>query len=309
VSMHRPAQRHRPAASQTFAARIMYPAFVPTRTRVQDAATDAAAAADKAAADAAALAAAAAGGWKPPASQVELDQMIENRLARERAAARRELDRVKAEAAGQSPEDLRELEALRRDKSERERKALEEKGNYDRAVDSIRKEHEAEVKKVGEERAALLKELHQTRCHDALLSGASSANAVNPVQVARLLAENVKLNDDRRVVVLDDEGNPWLKGGKNISIADLIEKFAHDNPHLFKAASQGQGSGAKGGSSTADEGGDGLDAQIVEAEAAYKTAHDAALVSGAMPDVDASRQALRKLTALKAEKKKKGAAV
>jgi hypothetical protein len=274
---------------------------------VNDEAADAAAkaAADKAAADALA----AANAWKPPTSQAELDQIIESRLSRERAAARRELDKLKADLSGQAPEDLRELEQLRKDKAERERKALEDKGNYDRAVDSIRKEHDEALKKIATDKDALYKELRQTRCHDALLAAASTADAVNPVQVARLLAENVKLNDERRVIVLDDDGNPWLKGGKNISIVDLIEKFAHDNPHLFKAKQQGKPAGSQGGAGTADEGAEGIDAQIAEAQTAYDTAHTAAEKTGADHDITAARMARRKLVALQAQKgKAKGAA-
>ena len=285
---------------------VVYPAFVPRCAQANDA-DDAAAVAPKAAADAAA--AAAAGGWKPPATQAELDQIIENRLARERAANRRELDRIKAEAGGQTPEELRELETLRREKADRERKALEDKGNYDRAIDSIRKEHDAEKLKIAADKDALFKELKQTRCHDALLAEASVANAINPTQVARLLADNVQLNDERRVVVLDDEGQPWLKNGKNIAIKDLIEKFAHDNAHLFKAPTSGTGSGSKGGSSTDDDSGaTSIDAQIDAAEKEYEAAHKEAAATGAVPDMDKARLARRKVEALKNEKKKKAGA-
>jgi hypothetical protein len=307
--MNRSIKIPRPAAASIHAQTLVYPGFRPVRIHAADDAADVAAkaAADKAAADAAA-GAGGGSGWKPPASQAELDQLVESRLSRERAAARRELEKLKAELTGQTPAELAELEQLRKDKADRERKALEEKGNYDRAVDSIRKEHEQEKAKIAADKEALFNELKQTRCHDALLAAASTSNAINPTQVARLLSDNVKLNDERRVVVLDDDGNPWLKSGKNISIADLIEKFAHDNPHLFKAAEKGKPADSHGGSSTSDEGDGGIDAQITEAQAAYDKAHLEAERTGADHDITTSRLALRKLMDLKKQKQKQSKA-
>lgn len=245
-------------------------------------------------------------GWKAPASQDELDQIIETRLARERVAFRREIDQLAA-ARGSDPKEREELEALRKEKVERERKAQEERGQYDRALDSVRKEHETEREKIAREKEELLTELRQTRCNDALLAAASDAGAINARQVARLLEANVKLNDKRQVVVLDDQGEPWLKGGKNIAIADLMEKFSHDNPHLFKAPA-GAGAGSAGGASTSDTGAEGIEGQIAAAQEAYDKAHAAAEASGgAMPDVTKARQARRELDRLIAEKKKKSA--
>lgn len=244
--------------------------------------------------------------WRPPTSAEELQALIDRAVSVERHAFQRQLDDLKRRGAGgQTDEERKELERLRQEKIEQERRVAEEKGQYDRALSSTREEFEKQLAKAGKVNEELLQELRQVRCSDALISAAAEIGAINAQQVARLLQSNVKLDEQRRVVVLDDNGDPWLKGGRGISIADLMEKFAEDNPHLFKAK-QGAAAGAGGGSHTDDLPPAGIDAQIAEAQAAYDKAHKEAEETGDMGAIQRARQARRTLDTLQKTKKAGG---
>lgn len=286
--------------------RQAYPAAVPVSFFARDGAGDPPPASAPGSGSGAPAPGAPPAGWRPPTSAEELQALIDRAVQVERHAYQRQLDDLKRRGAGgQTDEERAELERLRKEKIEQERREAEARGHYDRALDSVRQESEKQLRKAEQDREALLNELRQVRCNDALLAAASDSGAINAQQVARLLSTNVKLDDQRRVVVLDDNGDPWLKAGRNISITDLMEKFAEDNPHLFKAK-QGAPAGASGGSHTDDQPPAGLDAQIAEAQAAYDKAHKEADETGDNGAITRARLARRKLEELQRAKKAGG---
>lgn len=88
----------------------------------------------------------------------------------------------------------------------------------------------------------------------AIISAASKADAVNPTQLAKLVADNVVHDEDGEIVVLRDNGKPWLsKKGEPITVDDFVLEFLADkaNAHLKK------GSGKAGSGSSSQNNGKG----------------------------------------------------
>ncbi len=230
--------------------------------------------------------------------QHELNTIIEERLARER------------KKFGNVDADREELERLRKEADARERKRKEEQGNYESALADREKEIEKERNKWKEREGGLLSEIKHDRCTSQLIAVASSLGAIKPEQIARLLGDRVDLDDDRKVVVLDEDRKPMRFAGKPVTIKDLVEKFKEEEPHLFKAENSGEGSGSKGGNETSDSKGEAK-TDLDALETAYREAHAAAAKNpGDMGLVSAAREARKAWEEAKkaAKDKKKSAA-
>lgn len=183
----------------------------------------------------------------PPAprtfTQAELDEILEERLARERS-------KISQKYKGIDPEDY---ERLKREETERKRKEAEEEKNYQAAIKSIEDGFAAKEKAWQEEREGLFGELRTERISNKLIAAAAAANAYDPSQIAKLLNDRVRLGDDRRPQVLDERGEPAFKEGKPLTVEQLVSDYLDRNPHLVKSSGTG-GAGAGGGNSTSSEG-------------------------------------------------------
>jgi hypothetical protein len=182
----------------------------------------------------------------PPArtfTQAELDEIIEERLGRERT-------KISTKYKGVDPDDY---ERLKREDAERRRKEAEEEKNYQAALKSQEESYAQKEKTWKEERESLLGEVKTERIHNRLLNAASKSNAYDPNQVAKLLSDRVKLGDDRQPITLSDGGEPAYKDGKPLTVDQLVSDYLDRNPHLVKASGT-TGAGANGGSSTSGEG-------------------------------------------------------
>ncbi len=230
-------------------------------------------------------------------TQDELDAMIEDRLARDRRSRQ-----------GHQPtaDDIAELTRLRDEKRDRERREQEAKGNYEAAIASMRQENEAKEASLKKVHSELLEEIRVDRCQTRLMAKLSTgeSKAINPELCARLLSEFVTLDDNRQPIVIGEDKRPRFKGGRGVTIDELVEEFRSKNPWAFEAPNGGgEGAGARGGANNADAGADDLDVEIAEAEKEYEKAHEAAQTSGAaLPAIEKSRQARRKLEELKSKK-------
>ncbi len=238
-----------------------------------------------------------------PAYQGELNDVIEGRLAQ-----------FRRNNPPASKEEREELDRLRGIEKQREKEALEKKGEYDRIIENVRKEYTE--KETGAQRTieGLLSEIKHDRCITQLTLEATQAGAMNPQAIAKLLQDRVTLDEDRRPVVLAEDGKtPWVSArtGKPVSIKELIEKHKTENGWAYKAETHGESAGSTGaGTSTSDAGvttphlGDlsGIDKQIKDAEDAYEKAHIRAQQGGDPAAIGEAKKARRVLEDLKKQK-------
>ena len=117
----------------------------------------------------------------------------------------------------------------------------------------------SEIEKLMKERIAekdteILKyktQVKKEKIDNSILSVASKNNAINPQQVVQLIEREVKLNDDGRIEVLDNNSNVrYNPKGELLTIEDRVKEFLDTNPHFRNATNQGSGSKASiGGNS------------------------------------------------------------
>ena len=117
----------------------------------------------------------------------------------------------------------------------------------------------AEIEKLMKERIAekdseILRyktEIKKEKIDNSILSVASKNNAINPLQVVQLIEKEIKLNDDGRIEVLDNNSNiRYNAKGELLTIEDRVKEFLDTNPHFRNATVQGSGSKASIGGNT-----------------------------------------------------------
>jgi len=93
--------------------------------------------------------------------------------------------------------------------------------------------------------------LKKEKIDNSILSVASSNRAINPQQVVSLLEKEIKLNDDGRVEIVDNNSNiRYNDKGELLTIQDRVKEFLDTNPHFRSATIQGTGSKASIGGNT-----------------------------------------------------------
>lgn len=104
--------------------------------------------------------------------------------------------------------------------------------------------------KYGQEISALRTELERIKVDGALIDAASKHKAVAPQQVAKLLRDAVRLQDDGKVVILDEKGNPrYTDDGDLYSVDTLVNEFLASNTYFRAAGPSGTGSTSNTGES------------------------------------------------------------
>ena len=94
-------------------------------------------------------------------------------------------------------------------------------------------------------------EIKKEKIDNSILSVASKNNAINPQQVVQLIEREIKLNDDGRIEVLDNNSNVrYNPKGELLTIEDRVKEFLDTNPHFRNATNQGSGSKASIGGNT-----------------------------------------------------------
>lgn len=87
-------------------------------------------------------------------------------------------------------------------------------------------ELEGEVRRL---RAALA----DARIEQELVWAAAQENAINPTQVAVLMKDRVRLDEDLKPIVMDADGNPAMdEYGRPVAVADAVKAFLEENAHL-----------------------------------------------------------------------------
>ena len=140
-----------------------------------------------------------------------------------------------------------------------------EKKKNDRVLEEQRKQAEeiekqkqiqeaktkADLEKLMQERIAekdqeILKyksEIKKERIDNNILSVASQNKAISPSQVVALMKDKVRLTDDNRVEILDNNSNVrYNPKGELLSIEDSVKEFLDANPHFRQGSLSGTGS-------------------------------------------------------------------
>lgn len=171
--------------------------------------------------------------------QDQVNAIVQDRLERERQRLRQEMK----EKAG--VEDLDEVQQLREELKERREQELKEQEQYKELLEEKREEWEQKLSEKDQRLQELERERRREKVTSRLLSAAQKKGAINPDQVARLVRDQVDVDDDGNVVAVDDDGTPRLDDdGSTLSPEALVEDFLDDNDHFREAAS---GRGAGGG--------------------------------------------------------------
>ena len=163
-------------------------------------------------------------------TQEQLDNIVQARLMAERKKYERKMEE----------EEKQKTELLKQ-------KQLEEaKSKAD--IEKLMKERIAEK---DSEITRYKTEIKKEKIDNSILSVASKNNAINPQQVVQLIEKEVKLNDDGRIEVLDNNSNiRYNAKGELLTIEDRVKEFLDTNPHFRNATVQGSGSKASIGGNT-----------------------------------------------------------
>tara|TARA_Y100001963_G_C6560266_1_gene343982 strand:- start:233 stop:682 length:450 start_codon:yes stop_codon:yes gene_type:complete len=86
-------------------------------------------------------------------------------------------------------------------------------------------------------------DIKKERIDNNLLSVASKYKAINPAQVVELVKGQVRLSDDNRIEVLDQNNNiRYNSSGELFTIEDKVKEFIDANPHFRQGSLAGTGS-------------------------------------------------------------------
>ena len=159
-------------------------------------------------------------------SEEDVNNIVKQRLAKERASIYKKLDVEDLETAIQAVQNQKQAEE----------KTKIQKGEFEQ----ILKEKSEEFNK---KYTSLENELKDIKINKSLLSSASKNRAINPDQVVELLKNNIKLNETGNVEILDKNGIArYNNKGELLTTDELVNEFLTQNPHFVTATPSGSGS-------------------------------------------------------------------
>jgi hypothetical protein len=190
-------------------------------------------------------------------TQDEINNMIEARVARERAKFEKKYSGI----------DVDHYKSLVEAEEAKKQEELEKRGEYEKLL-------REQAEKFNTKIQSYEKELHSVKVDGTLLNEASRLKAVNPEQVASLLRQNLKLNEAGGVDVVDDKGQVrYDDNGNPLQVSQLVDTFLQANPHFKTAGPQGTGTqGAVGRQASVNTDLDQLNMKNPEHRAIYKKA-------------------------------------
>jgi hypothetical protein len=163
-------------------------------------------------------------------TQEQLDNIVQARLMAERKKYERKMEE----------EEKQKTELLKQKQLEEAKSKAE--------IEKLMKERIAEK---DTEISRYKTEIKKEKIDNSILSVASKNNAINPIQVVQLIEQEIKLNDDGRIEVLDNNSNiRYNAKGELLTIEDRVKEFLDTNPHFRNATVQGSGSKASIGGNT-----------------------------------------------------------
>ena len=155
-------------------------------------------------------------------NQEDVDRIVKQRLEAEKSKHQRQLDEVKKQE-----EEILKAKQVEEAKSKSE-------------LEKLMKERIAEKDtEITKYKQAIQKE----RIDNQILSVASRNKAISPSQVVALLKDEVRLNDDNRVEILDNNKNiRYNSKGELLTIEEKVKEFLDANPHFSQGSLAGSGS-------------------------------------------------------------------
>ena len=155
-------------------------------------------------------------------TQQQLDNIIKQRLDAEKAKHQRQID----EAKKQEEELLKQKEV----------QDAKTKADLEKLMQSRIAEKDQEIIKYKSE-------IKKERIDNSILSVASQNKAISPSQVVSLMKDKVRLTDDNRVEVLDNNSNVrYNSKGELLTIEESVKEFLDANPHFRQGSLSGSGS-------------------------------------------------------------------
>ena len=159
-------------------------------------------------------------------SEEDVNNIVKQRLAKERASIYKKLD----------VDDLDTAINAVRESREAEEKEKIKKGEFEQILKEKSEEY-------GKKISGLESELKDIKINRALLQSASKNRAINPDQVVSLLQSNMRLNDTGNVEILDKNGiTRYNNKGELLTTDELVSEFLTQNPHFVTASPSGSGS-------------------------------------------------------------------
>lgn len=140
--------------------------------------------------------------------------------------------------------DVNEYQALRQFKDSIEEEQLIKRQDFDKVLAKHKEKSNNEI-------SALRTELERIKIDGALINAASKHKAVAPEQVAKLLKEQVKLDENGNVLVMDGDSPRYNDNADPVSVDELVETFLNSNQY-FKAAGP-SGTGSQSNTTTANQ--------------------------------------------------------
>lgn len=159
-------------------------------------------------------------------SQDEVNRIVADRVERERKKFEKRFEGVDLDRYRQ----LTEAEEARRLEDQKKR------GEFEAVLKDTVGKKEAQINQ-------LKQELQTIKVDGAMINAASTARAINPEQVVRLLKDQVRLADTGDVEVVDPRTGQirYNENGDPMSMTDLVQSFLADNPHFVAATPAGSG--------------------------------------------------------------------
>lgn len=159
-------------------------------------------------------------------SEEDVNNIVKQRLAKERASIYKKLD----------VDDLDTAINAVRESREAEEKEKIKKGEFEQILKEKSEEYNKKI-------SGLESELKDIKINRALLQSASKNRAINPDQVVSLLQSNMRLNDTGNVEILDKNGiTRYNNKGELLTTDELVSEFLTQNPHFVTASPSGSGS-------------------------------------------------------------------
>ena len=155
-------------------------------------------------------------------NQEDVDRIVKQRLEAEKSKHQRHLEEVKKQE-----EEILKAKQIEEAKSKSE-------------LEKLMKERIAEKdNEITKYKQAIQKE----RIDNQILSVASRNKAISPSQVVSLLKDEVRLTEDNRVEILDNNKNiRYNSKGELLTIEEKVKEFLDANPHFSQGSLAGSGS-------------------------------------------------------------------
>jgi len=159
---------------------------------------------------------------QPQFTQEQVDKIIQTRLGAEKTK------QEKALAELQKQDEER--------KKEQEIKDAKTKSDLEKLMQERIATKDADIQR-------LQSSIKKEKIDNSVLSIASKHKAINPAQVVELVKNQVRLSDDNRIEILDNNNNiRYNTKGELFTIEDRVVEFLDANPHFRQGSLAGSGS-------------------------------------------------------------------